>query len=169
MALAKFYLAGKYNPSARTRIGFMYIDDAISGANLTALIVAFQEMSNGDVAEDATHPINLIYGASQAIVDTQGTDNVIEGTDLVANPIGVDGYLLGSLAGLDPSLDLRQPVSLKGLNPDFTLPAGYTAGSLESISEQFLIKWAKVRYLNAGALTGRTVTKFNVVHVYNMH
>jgi len=169
MALKKFYIASKYNPTARTRIGFMYLDEAISGANLSALIGAFEAMSNGNVAEDATHPIAKVYGSSMAIVDVQGTDNVIEGTDLTTNPIGVDGYLFGNLSGLDPALDLRQPISLKGLNPDFTLPSGYTAGSLESISEQFLIKWGKVRYLDNGNLTGRTVTKFNVVSVYNMH
>lgn len=169
MPLAKFYMAGKHNPSARSRIGFMYLDESISGVNLAAVLNAFEAMSNGGETEDATHPRIKIYGASIAKVDTKAALNVIEGNDLTANPMGVDGYAFADLTGLPVGIDVRQPLTIKGINPNFTLPSGYDDGPIDKVVGQFVTKWAKARYVNNGALTGRTITTFNVVHVYRLH
>lgn len=169
MALAKFYFAGKHANQSRSRISFMYIDDQISGVNLSALLAAFEVMSNNNVSEDADHPRVKIYGASHSIVDVQAADKIIEGNDLTRNPFGIDGYAFGDDSDLPAGLDIRQPVTLKGLNFEYTLPAGYDGGSLENVAKEFVEKWAKVRYLEGGVLKGKDVINFNITSVYEMN
>lgn len=171
MPLSKAYFVPKRSYPDQERIASVYLPADITDAQILTFCTAYEAltvMTQGDAVADTGA---RVWGLTQSVLDIQAKQNRNETQDLSESPYGINGYLFLNEA-TDPTWNCfrQQPINIEGLNPLFTIPAGYPpAGELQDQAAFFIKKWGTVTKRNEGVLVGLPAEGFETSKIYRMH